>query len=339
MERHDVPSCRSFCCPHHPARRGPFARRRAGKNHHRVRRRLDEERAGRHQRGLHRKDRRQDRRQLCARAPHSPNRSNRARRPMCLRPPISTGWTMRSRKKTINEADAASTCSATSIVLIAPKDSQDRQRDDRRRVSISQNSLATAGSPPATSNRCRSANTPRRRWRSSDRGRPRSRNSRWPTTSAPRLTLVSRNEAALGIVYSTDAKVDPGVKIVGTFPADSHPRDRLSGGRDDDREAGSGGLSRLPPLLGGEDHLREIRLQVPDPARRPDVRDYRRAEWTAILLSLRVAIIATLVATPIGIALAWLLARKRFLGQVGARGAGASCRWCCRRWSPAICCC
>jgi molybdate transport system substrate-binding protein len=27
----------------------------------------------------------------------------------------------------------------------------------------------------------------------------------------------------LGIVYSTDAKVDPGVKIVGTFPADSHP--------------------------------------------------------------------------------------------------------------------
>jgi molybdate transport system substrate-binding protein len=37
------------------------------------------------------------------------------------------------------------------------------------------------------------------------------------------LTLVVRNEAPLGIVYSTDAKVEPGVKIVGTFPADSHP--------------------------------------------------------------------------------------------------------------------
>ncbi|MCS3761709.1 molybdate ABC transporter substrate-binding protein [Bradyrhizobium centrosematis] len=37
------------------------------------------------------------------------------------------------------------------------------------------------------------------------------------------LTLVARGEAALGIVYSTDAKVDPSVKIVGTFPADSHP--------------------------------------------------------------------------------------------------------------------
>jgi molybdate transport system substrate-binding protein len=37
------------------------------------------------------------------------------------------------------------------------------------------------------------------------------------------LALVARGEAVLGIVYSTDAKVEPGVKVVGTFPADSHP--------------------------------------------------------------------------------------------------------------------
>lgn len=37
------------------------------------------------------------------------------------------------------------------------------------------------------------------------------------------LLLVSRGEAALGIVYETDAKVDPGVKIIGTFPENSHP--------------------------------------------------------------------------------------------------------------------
>jgi molybdate transport system substrate-binding protein len=37
------------------------------------------------------------------------------------------------------------------------------------------------------------------------------------------LLLVSRGEAVLGIVYATDAKADPGVKIVGTFPEDSHP--------------------------------------------------------------------------------------------------------------------
>ncbi|MCB1412230.1 MAG: molybdate ABC transporter permease subunit [Xanthobacteraceae bacterium] len=40
-----------------------------------------------------------------------------------------------------------------------------------------------------------------------------------------------------------------------------------------------------------------------------------QAEWTAILLSLRVGIVATLVATPIGIALAWLLARREFWGK------------------------
>ena len=37
------------------------------------------------------------------------------------------------------------------------------------------------------------------------------------------LSLVARGEATLGIVYATDARVEPGVKIVGTFPAESHP--------------------------------------------------------------------------------------------------------------------
>ena len=43
--------------------------------------------------------------------------------------------------------------------------------------------------------------------------------------------------------------------------------------------------------------------------------DISPAEWTAILLSLRVAVVATLVATPIGIAVAWLLARREFWGK------------------------
>lgn len=37
------------------------------------------------------------------------------------------------------------------------------------------------------------------------------------------LALVARGEAAAGIVYATDARVEPGVAIVGVFPADSHP--------------------------------------------------------------------------------------------------------------------
>jgi molybdate transport system substrate-binding protein len=37
------------------------------------------------------------------------------------------------------------------------------------------------------------------------------------------LLLVARGEARLGIVYATDAAADPRVRIVGTFPASSHP--------------------------------------------------------------------------------------------------------------------
>jgi len=37
------------------------------------------------------------------------------------------------------------------------------------------------------------------------------------------LALVARGEAPLGIVYSTDALAEKGVRIVDTFPASSHP--------------------------------------------------------------------------------------------------------------------
>ena len=36
------------------------------------------------------------------------------------------------------------------------------------------------------------------------------------------LVLVARDEAPLGIVYATDAKVELTVKVIATFPADSH---------------------------------------------------------------------------------------------------------------------
>jgi molybdate transport system substrate-binding protein len=36
------------------------------------------------------------------------------------------------------------------------------------------------------------------------------------------LSFVSRGEAALGIVYATDAKADPSVKVVATVPEASH---------------------------------------------------------------------------------------------------------------------
>jgi molybdate transport system substrate-binding protein len=37
------------------------------------------------------------------------------------------------------------------------------------------------------------------------------------------LVFVARGEAPLGVVYASDARAEPGVEIVATFPADSHP--------------------------------------------------------------------------------------------------------------------
>ena len=46
------------------------------------------------------------------------------------------------------------------------------------------------------------------------------------------LAFVATGEAPLGIVYQTDANSEPKVRVVGAFPADSHPADPLSGGHD-----------------------------------------------------------------------------------------------------------
>jgi molybdate transport system permease protein len=43
--------------------------------------------------------------------------------------------------------------------------------------------------------------------------------------------------------------------------------------------------------------------------------DLTPEEWTAVQLSLRIALVATVAALPFGIAIAWLLARKQFWGK------------------------
>ena len=60
------------------------------------------------------------------------------------------------------------------------------------------------------------------------------------------LLLVSRGEAPAGIVYQTDAAADPNVKIIGTFPEDAHPPDRLSDRADGECHPSRRG--RLPRL-------------------------------------------------------------------------------------------
>ena len=133
------------------------------------------------------------------------------------------------------------------------------------------------------------------------------------------LTLVARGEAVLGIVYSTDAKVEPGVKIVGTFPPIRIRRSSIRWRRRRPR-------SRKPPTISPSCARRRPRPSSRNTAsrswsaRRPKrVFDISPTEWTAIQLSLRVATVATLVATPLGIAVAWLLARRDFWGKSVAR--------------------
>jgi molybdate transport system substrate-binding protein len=124
-------------------------------------------------------------------------------------------------KKTINEASRVNLL-GNSIVLIAPKDS----RIDS--VTIAQGfDLATlAGDGRIATGDVKSVPAGKYAKAALERlGAWQAAEPKFAMAESVRaaLTLVARGEAALGIVYATDAKVEPGVKVVGTFPADSHP--------------------------------------------------------------------------------------------------------------------
>ena len=40
--------------------------------------------------------------------------------------------------------------------------------------------------------------------------------------SSGALRMVARGQAPLGIVYETDAKIEPAVRVIGVFPEDTH---------------------------------------------------------------------------------------------------------------------
>lgn len=125
------------------------------------------------------------------------------------------------KKKSINEATRVNLL-GNKIVLIAPKDSKIDKVDIKQgfdfaklagdgRIAVgdvtsvpagkyAKAALEKLGSWPATQPKLAMAENVR-----------------------AALALVSRGEAVLGIVYETDAKVDPGVKILGSFPEGSHP--------------------------------------------------------------------------------------------------------------------
>ena len=136
-------------------------------------------------------------------------------------PPTSTGWTTASQKKLIKD-DTRVNLLGNRLVLIAPKDSKignvtigpgfDLAKlagdgriatGDVRAVPVGKYAKAALEKLGA--------------WAAVEPKIAMAENVR------AALALVARGEAPLGIVYATDAKVEPNVKIVGAFPADSHP--------------------------------------------------------------------------------------------------------------------
>ncbi len=142
------------------------------------------------------------------------------------------------------------------------------------------------------------------------------------------LAFVARGETPIGIVYETDAKIEPKVKIVGVFPDGLASAGHLSGGGDHgEHECRGHALSGLPAQRRGQGDLREIRLQLSDQAGVVShMFDLTPEDWIAVQLSLRIALVATVVALPFGIAIAYVLARKDFWGKslLDARGASAA---------------
>ncbi len=77
------------------------------------------------------------------------------------------------------------------------------------------------------------------------------------------LAFVARGETPIGIVYETDAKVEPNVKIIGYFPDRIVSAGDLSGRGDGRRQAGRPEVSPVPAQQRGQSGIREIRLQLP----------------------------------------------------------------------------
>jgi molybdate transport system substrate-binding protein len=124
-------------------------------------------------------------------------------------------------KKTINEPTRANLL-GNSIVLIAPKDS----KIDNMAIGPGFDLAALAGDGKIATGDVKSVPVGKYAKAALEKlGAWQAAEPKFAMADSVRaaLTLVARGEAALGIVYATDAKVEPGVKMIGTFPADSHP--------------------------------------------------------------------------------------------------------------------
>ena len=154
-----------------------------------------------------------------------------------MSPPISTGWITASHKKVIKD-DTRTNLLGNKIVLIAPKDSK------LANVTIGPgfDLAGLAGDGRIATGDVQAvpvgkyAKAALEKLGSWDKAAP-----KFAMAESVRaaLALVARGEAALGIVYETDAKVEPGVKSRRRLSGGFASRHHLSGRGHDNREAGS----------------------------------------------------------------------------------------------------
>ena len=155
----------------------------------------------------------------------------------------------------------------------------------------------------------------------------------WPEVSArvvsansvrSALQWAARGEVALAVVYGTDAASHPDVVTAFVFPSDSHERigyfaapirgttpaardfvDFLSSEEAQGILADAGFL----PGDGRSSSYFRPREEASDPG------VFAPSIWSAVRISVLVALLATLAATPVAVALGWLFARRSFRGK------------------------
>ena len=163
------------------------------------------------------------RRSPMRRARRWPSRSSRARRPTSSSPPTSTGWTI-SREQEPDQARHALQPARQPHRADRAQGFQGARARRSSRASTSPGCWAAAGSPWPTSTPCRPASTARRRSRSSASGTA-SKGKRRAGRERARRAAAGRRAARRRSASSTRPmpRPSPSVKIVGTFPEDTHP--------------------------------------------------------------------------------------------------------------------
>jgi molybdate transport system permease protein len=141
------------------------------------------------------------------------------------------------------------------------------------------------------------------------------------------LTLVERGEVEAGIVYASDAVASTKVSVAGIFPDDSHEPIHYPVALG--REASPEAAVFVDYLFTAESAAVFTRCgfkaeAAPGPAAAPPAAagllDFTEADWSALALSIKVALVATAVVAVPGMLCGWLLARRKFAGKAVLEG-------------------